>query len=91
VETAVAHFFDDDGVAWEAQFTGRYWIAGSQTKRGVQFKLTVGGAEWVFYGSIVSGLDLNSVSIEQLRQSLSDARAESHENSPPLTNLGLKK
>ena len=87
----MAHFFDDDGLAWEAQFTGRYWIAGSRTKRGVQFKLTVDGAEWLFYGSIVSGLDLNSVPIKQLRQSLSDARAESHGNSPLQTNLGLKK
>jgi hypothetical protein len=91
LETAVAHFFDDYGLAWEVEFTGRYWIAGSQTKRGVQFKLTVDGAEWLFYCSIVSGLDLNSVPIKQLRQSLSDARAESHGNSPLITNLRVKK
>src|ERR1700716_3168674 len=37
-QTGVVRFQNDDGIEWEAQFTGRCWITGRVTRRGIQFK-----------------------------------------------------
>jgi len=33
----MVRFKDDDGVNWNAQLNGRTWLAGSLTRRGIQF------------------------------------------------------
>ncbi len=71
----MALFLDDTGVAWEAKFTGRAWIMGSLTRKGIQFRHAQSDSgEWLYYGSIATDADLDLASRQDLLQSLKAAR-----------------
>ena len=71
----MAHFFDDRGVAWEAQLTGRTWIMGSLTRKGIEFREDQSDSgDWLYYGSIATDADLDLVPRQDLLRSLKAAR-----------------